>query len=217
VDLGVEVGWSGVTTHPLWRPFVPAANAARQGQRVASRQVDPGPLRDHDPGWAADFARVERIIREAISERALAIDHVGSTAVPGLLAKPIIDIDLTVADVENEPSYLPQLERAGFRLIFRDEMGGDPHRHLTFADPNTNLHIWRPGAVEPRRHLLFTTWLRSSPEDRRRYNEAKAAAVADPDRGRYNDLKAAVVHEIYDRAFAADLDRSRPGDAPRSR
>jgi GrpB-like predicted nucleotidyltransferase (UPF0157 family) len=206
-----------VTTHPLWRPPVPEANAARQGQRVASRQVDPGPLRDHDPGWGADFARVERIIREAISEHALAVHHVGSTAVPGLLAKPVIDVDLTVSDVEDEPSYLPQLQRAGFRLIFRDEMAGDAHRHLTLAEPNTNLHVWSPDAVEPRRHLLFTAWLRSSGEDRRRYNGAKAAAVAASGSGRYNDLKAAVVHEIYDRAFAADLQRSGPerGPAPR--
>ena len=199
-----------MTTHPLWRPLVPAANAARQGQRVASRQVDPGPLREHDPGWAEDFARVARIVRHAISDRALAVHHVGSTAVPGLRAKPIIDVDLTVADVEDEPSYLPRLEHAGFRLIFRDEMAGDPHRHLTFADPNTNLHVWSPGAVEPRRHLLFTAWLRSSAEDRERYNEAKSRAIAGTGGGRYNDLKAAVVHEIYDRAFAADLHERRP-------
>lgn len=199
---GVIVG--RMTTHPLWRPLLLGANAARQNQRVARRQTEPGPLRPHDPQWSSDYTAVERVITAAIPDQALAVQHAGSTAVAGLIAKPIIDIDLTVRDVDDESSYLPQLEHAGFRLIFRDEMAGEPHRHLTFAEPNTNLHIWNPGAVEPRRHALFVSWLRSNADDRRRYNEGKAGAAANAEGGRYNDLKAIVVYEIYERALQAD-------------
>lgn len=202
-----------MTTHPLWRPPAPGANAARQEQRVARRQTEPGPLQEHDPRWHDDFALVARLVGAALGDRALSVQHVGSTAVSGLRAKPIIDVDLTVADVDDEPSYLPALEAAGFRLVFRDEMAGDPHRHLTLADPNTNVHVWNPGAAEPQRHALFTDWLRSNAEDRRRYDDAKAAAAGQLDGGRYNDLKSAVVYEIYERAFRADT-RHRHGPLP---
>ncbi|WP_166408740.1 GrpB family protein [Labedella phragmitis] len=191
-------------THPLWRPLVAGANAARQGQRVAHRQTEPGPLQEHDPSWSGAYATVETVIRGALLDRALGIEHVGSTAVPGLVAKPVIDIDLTVADVGDEPAYLPVLERVGFRLIFRDELAGEPHRHLTFPDPNTNLHVWNSGAIEPRRHALFAEHLRSDATGRRRYGAAKLAAAAAREGGRYNDLKAAAVYEIYERAFRAD-------------
>ncbi|RWZ67759.1 GrpB family protein [Labedella populi] len=173
-----------MTMHPLWRPLHTGANAARQGQRIARRQTEPGPLRAHDPSWSADYAAVEQLVREAIGDDALTVRHVGSTAVDGLVAKPVIDVDLTVPDVDDESRYLPALERAGSRLIFRDEMAGDPHRHLTLAQPNTNLHVWNPGAAEPRRHALFVDWLRLNPADRERYAEAKLAAVENDGGGR---------------------------------
>lgn len=157
-----------MTTHPLWRPFALGANAARQGQRIAFRQTEPGVVKEHTTTWLDDFRTVRCVVTEAIGDHAISIRHVGSTSVPGLNAKPIIDIDLTVPDVEDEPSYLPRLEAAGFRLIFRDDMAGDPHRNLTFAVPNTNLHVWSPGAIEPQRHALFTDWLRANPRDRQR-------------------------------------------------
>lgn len=193
-----------MTTHPLWRPFASHANVARQGQRIAFRQTEPGAIQENATAWLDDFRTVRRVVTEAIGSDALHIQHVGSTSVAGLNAKPVIDVDLTVSDVEDESTYLPQLEAAGFRLIFRDEMAGDPHRHLTFAMPNTNLHVWNPGAIEPQRHALFTEWLRMNAEERQLYNQAKAAAINRAGSGRYNDLKAAVVYDIYERAFIAD-------------
>lgn len=191
-----------VRTHPLWLPFAPGANLARQGARVAHRQTEPGALQRPRGGVDQAFETVAARIRDALGSRALLVRHVGSTAVPGLLAKPVIDIDLTISAVEEEDAYLPDLERYGFRLIFRDEMAGSPHRHLTLATPNTNLHVWEPGAVEPARHALFVEWLRAHPEDAARYSAAKLDAAASP--GRYNDAKAAAVYDIYERAFAND-------------
>ncbi len=144
------------------------------------------------------------MLAESIGDLAVSVRHVGSTSVPGLAAKPVIDVDLTVPDVEDEPAYLPRLEAAGFLLIFRDVMSGDPHRQLTFASPNTNLHVWSPGAIEPQRHVVFADWLRTSASGRQRYNAAKAAASTADGTARYNDLKAATVYDIYEQAFIAD-------------
>ena len=73
---------------------------------------------------------------------------------PGLTAKPVIDIDLTVLDVDDEDSYVPRLEGAGFTLIFRDRLGGDAHRQLTFAD----LHVWGPGAWSRPTSTSIANW-----------------------------------------------------------
>ena len=194
-----------MATHPLWRPLLPLANADRQSQRVAHRQVGPGPLHEHQDRWDAEYSGVRQLIETTIPDQVLGISHVGSTAVHGLIAKPVLDVDLTVPDVENEPAYVPRLEAVGFRLIFRDEIGGDAHRQLTFEIPNTNLHVWSPAAVEPQRHELFTRWLGANETDRERYATAKRAAVSADGLSSYNDLKSAVVYDIYERALLADL------------
>ena len=193
-----------MATHPLWRPYSSSANARRQAHRVASRQVPPGPLREEPGGWAEAYEAVRRLVEQAVPELVVAIDHVGSTAVAGLLAKPVVDVDLTVPDAADEGAYLARLEGAGFRLVFRDDLGGDPHRQLTLGSPNANLHVWSPGAVEPQRHALFIRWLRTHPADRERYAAAKRAAAEGVAGLRYNDAKAAVVHDIYERALSAD-------------
>lgn len=80
--------------------------------------------------------------------------HIGSTAVPGLAAKPVIDVDVLVPDVLDEGRYLGRLEAAGFRLTFRAPIAGDEHRQLTYAAPNTNLHVFSDGALEPDRQAV---------------------------------------------------------------
>lgn len=193
-----------MATHPLWRPYTSLANAVRQADRIAHRQVQPGPLQQHQHGWAAAYERLRQLIVDAVPDQAVVIDHVGSTAVTGLSAKPVIDVDLTVPDATDELAYVPRLEAVGFRLIFRDDIGGDVHRQLTFAAPNANLHVWSPGAVEPQRHAMFISWLRTHPADRDRYAAAKRAATDEMGGLRYNDSKSAVVYDIYERAFTAD-------------
>lgn len=179
---------------------------------------DPPPLApvvvvDADPSWPGVYARIADRIRAALGAAALEVEHVGSTSVPGLPAKPVIDIDLTVADVADEAAYVPHLERAGFRLLFR-EPAWHGHRLLVTDLPAVNLHVWSPGSPEVIRHRVFRDWLADHPGDRARYVAAKrAAAAATTEAGEdmmaYNRRKEAVIREILDRAFA----ELRPEDA----
>jgi GrpB-like predicted nucleotidyltransferase (UPF0157 family) len=202
--------------HPLWRPFDPAATRDRRRYRVAGRQVPVAGVVLPDPGWAAQFDRVRRIVAGALAGQALRISHVGSTAVPGLPAKPIIDIDLIVPDSAAEPDYLPALQAAGFRLIAR-EPDWEEHRCLTYASPNTNLHVFSPDAIEPERHLLFRDRMRRVAADRDAYGAQKLslAGAGFAPSGDYNGAKAALIYDIYESAFAADPRfRHRPRPRP---
>ncbi|MGQ4615860.1 GrpB family protein [Nocardia sp. R7R-8] len=148
------------------------------------------------------FDEQAEAIRRALAGQKITIEHVGSTAVPGLAAKPIIDIDLIVADSADEAAYVPDLERAGFRLVLR-EPSWHQHRMLTHTDPAVNLHVFSPNAAEHIRHLVFRDWLRSHPSDRDLYATAKgdlAAQTADTPAD-YNLAKNPIIDEIYGRAF----------------
>jgi GrpB-like predicted nucleotidyltransferase (UPF0157 family) len=93
------------------------------------------------------------------------LEHVGSTSVPGLAAKPIIDILLIVPDSSDEPAWLPDLEAAGYVLVIR-EPDWYQHRCLKGPDTNVNLHVYSPGCPEIERYLIFRDRLRGHPEDR---------------------------------------------------
>ena len=156
-----------------------------------------------DPGWPDRYRALAREIRAALGPAALALEHIGSTAVPGLPAKDVIDIDLTVVDPRAEDRYLPALEALGYRLTIREPWWHE-HRGLRLADPRVNLHVFGPGCPESIRQRMFRDWLRAHPEDRDRYAAAKRAAV--PGGGHvmdYNLRKQPVVREIYDRLFRA--------------
>ncbi len=110
-----------MATHPLWRPYVAAANEQRQSQRVTLRQVQPGPPHTAATDWAAAYQLVRQHIEDAIPDQVQQIHHVGSTAVVGLLAKPVLNIDVNVPAPDDEAAYRPRREVLGFRLIFRDD------------------------------------------------------------------------------------------------
>ena len=174
---------------------------AGAGPRRGIEVVEP------DPAWPWAFGQLEDRIREALLEAALHVEHVGSTAVPGLPAKPVIDVDLTVADPAEEAAWLPALEDAGFRLVVREPWWHE-HRCLTFEDPRCNLHVFGPDSPEPVRHRIFRDWLIDHPEDRDRYRDAKLGAAAEANAAGehvmdYNERKGPVIREIYDRAFRA--------------
>lgn len=191
--------FSDVPTPPGASPFV-------AGQRPES----PPPVVDPDPGWPDAFAALADRIRGALGPRVLDLQHVGSTAVPGLPAKPVIDLDLVVADPAAEEHYVPALTAAGFVLRVREPWWHE-HRMMRGLDPLANLHVFGPDAPEPWRHRLFRDWLREHPDDRARYAAAKrtawrATAAAGGDVEAYNLTKEPVLREIWHRcAVAAGL------------
>jgi GrpB-like predicted nucleotidyltransferase (UPF0157 family) len=160
-------------------------------------------LRDYDPEWPALYAREEARIREALGPRALRIEHAGSTSVPGLAAKPIIDIVLTVANSADEALYVPALETKGYVLRIR-EPDDFEHRMFKGPDTNVNLHVYSEGCVEIERMLRFRDWLRAHPEDRELYERTKRE-LAKRDWAytqNYADAKSEVVQQIVARAMA---------------
>jgi GrpB-like predicted nucleotidyltransferase (UPF0157 family) len=178
-------------------------NAWVAGKRpqVGVQVVDP------DLRWPEDFAVLAQRIVDALGPRALAVEHVGSTAVPGLAAKPIIDIVLTVLDPVVEANWLPPLERAGFKLIIREPWWHE-HRALTCPDPRSNVHVFGPDSPETIRLRLFRDWLRAHPEDVALYRDAKLSAATKSNAASehvmdYNGRKEPVIRAIYHRAFHA--------------
>lgn len=168
-----------VRTHPLWNPFVIPSIEEINAARVELGVWAPSPVEvvPPDPSWAETYAVAREQICSALGERVIAVEHVGSTAVPGLWAKPMIDIDLTVADSADEASWLPDLESAGFVLRVR-EPDWEEHRLVRGKAPTSNVHVFSPGAREPRRHLMFRDWLRTHPDDRDQYSAVKREVAA---------------------------------------
>ena len=169
---------------------------------------------DHDEAWAAQYAELAAAIRSLLGDRVLALQHIGSTSVPDLAAKPVIDIDLIVSDPRREDDYRPALAEVGYDLVIR-EPGWYEHRAFRHQDPDgtqrtplSNLHVFGPHCPEYVRHRLFRDWLTAAPDDRRLYEDAKhRAAEQSNDAGEttmdYNARKQSVIRDIYHRLFAA--------------
>ncbi len=173
-------------------------------------------LAEYDPQWPLLAQSIIERVGAALGPRALRIEHVGSTAVPGLAAKPVIDLDLTVADPGDEGGWLPPLQEEGFVLAVR-EPWWHGHRMLrggrrgcevvapASGDQAVNLHVFGPDSPELVKHVVFRNWLRVDAEDRELYAAAKRSAADGPAQRvmDYNARKEAVVHDIYRRAFRA--------------
>lgn len=162
-------------------------------------------IADPDPTWPVQAAAVIATIRAVLGD--VDVEHVGSTSVPLLPAKPRLDIDLVVPDAEDETAYVPALERAGFVLAVREPWWYG-HRLLRGTDPAVNLHVYPVGSAESARQRLFRDWLREHPEDRDRYAAAKrdasaASAAAGEHVQQYNARKQAVLRDVHARLFAA--------------
>jgi GrpB-like predicted nucleotidyltransferase (UPF0157 family) len=159
-------------------------------------------LVDYDDAWPVRFEREARRIRTALGARALLVEHAGSTSVPRLPAKPIIDIVLAVPDSSNEDEYVPALEEEGYALRIR-EPDWYEHRMLWKADPKVNLHVFSEGCEEIDRMIAFRDHLREDAADRGLYERTKRELasrhweyVQD-----YADAKSEVVEEIIARAL----------------
>jgi GrpB-like predicted nucleotidyltransferase (UPF0157 family) len=164
-------------------------------------------ITDPDPAWPRRYDDLASRIREVLGWRVLQLEHVGSTAVPRLAAKPIIDIDLTVADPGREQDYVPALEPIGFRLAIREPWWYG-HRALRSDEPACNLHVFGFDSPEPYKHRIFRDWLRGNPSERDRYATAKRQAASAANASgehviQYNARKQQVIREIYHRAFVA--------------
>ncbi len=156
----------------------------------------------YDPHWPGEFEQHRSVIAAALGDRIELLEHVGSTSVPGLVAKPKIDILLVVPDSSDESSYVPAMEAAGYVLRIR-EPDWYEHRVFVRADTQVNVHVFSPGCVEITRMLAFRDWLRTHPEDRDAYERTKLelASRSWEYMQEYADAKTAVVEEILARAL----------------
>ena len=158
-------------------------------------------LVEYDPEWPTVFGREAEMARAVLGSRALQIEHIGSTSVPGLPAKPIIDMLLVVVDSADEDAYVPSLEDAGYVLRIREP---DWHEHRVLNGPGAkiNLHVFSPGCPEIDRVLKFRERLRTNAADRDLYARTKLA-LADKEWKyvqNYADAKTDVIEEILARA-----------------
>ena len=159
------------------------------------------PIVAYDPRWPELFKREADRIRSWLGVRALRIEHTGSTSVPGLVAKPIVDVLLVVVDSTDEETYVPPLEAAGYVLRIRE---AEWYQHRMFNGPDTeiNLHVFSSGCPEIDRMLMFRDWLRGHAADRELYARTKLALAGKEWKyvQNYADAKTAVIEEIIARA-----------------
>lgn len=185
-------------------PPVPEGQSAYVPGAGPSQHIE---IVDSNEAWPEQFQILADRIQCALGWRALVIEHVGSTSVRELPAKPIIDIDLIVADPNDELSYVPALEGVGFELRVREPWWFG-HRVLRHLDPECHLHVFGYDSPEVVKHRIFRDWLRENPNDRELYaNTKREAAALARSAGehsmQYNVRKESVIKDIYRRAFIA--------------
>lgn len=182
-------------------------NKVRSDEEIAAGRIGPPEilngqiyLAPYDPEWPRLFEREAARIKAALGERALVLEHAGSTSIPGISAKPRIDIILGVANSADETSYAPALEAAGYVLRIREP---DWHEHRVFKGPDTdiNLHVFTVGCAEITRMLGFRDHLRANEADRGLYERKKQELAKQTWKytQHYADAKSEIVEEILGR------------------
>lgn len=163
--------------------------------------------------WPETFDRHRARIAAALGASAVGIDHIGSTAVPGLAAKPIVDILLVVADSADEDSYLPALESAGYQLRVR-EPAFEEHRMLRTPERDVHVHVLSAGSSEIQRYLRLRDALRAAPFLRARYQALKHALAAQDwqDMNAYAQAKSGMIETIIQ--WSRRMDPGGPKLAP---
>ena len=163
---------------------------------------------DHDPTWPRTYAEHEERIRRALGRAAVQVEHIGSTSVPGLAAKPIIDVLVTVEDITAEEDHVDLLLDAGYQLRVREP----GHRLVRTPARDVHVHLLEVGDQAAADYLLFRDRLRADPADRRLYEDTKRALVDQDwaDMNAYAEAKTDVVSAIKDRARRSASDLS-PG------
>ena len=163
--------------------------------------LGPVEIHDYDPDWPRLYEREEERISAALRDRVIRIEHVGSTSVSGLPAKPLIDVALEVPDSADEAAYVPALEATGYSLRIREP---DWFEHRVLKGPHTdvNVHVFSAGCEEVDRMLVFRDWLRENAADRELYAVKKRELAGREWKymQQYADAKTSVVNEIMARA-----------------
>ncbi len=212
---GLSAGASKTTSKraqlPIQAPLTEEQiRAAHVGEVVP--QVGPIQIVEYDPAWPRLFEHEAKRIRATLGDQILLLEHVGSTSVSGLAAKPRIDLLLVVANSADESAYVPALEAAAYVLRIREP---EWYEHRMFSGPDTaiNLHIFSPGCPEIDRMLLFRNWLQNNASDRQLYERTKRelACLDWKYTQNYADAKAAVVEEILARAREGAGEEAREG------
>ena len=159
---------------------------------------------DYDPVWVVQFRSLRGRVAGALRLLAAAVEHVGSTAVPGLAAKPIIDIDVLLAAPDLMPAAIARLAQIGY--VHQGDLG-IPGREAFKSPPGFpahNLYVCPPHSLEFRRHLAFRNYLRNHTSEAREYGLLKRALAArfSEDRTAYTQGKTALIEELTRRALA---------------
>jgi GrpB-like predicted nucleotidyltransferase (UPF0157 family) len=169
----------------------------------------------YDPGWPSAFAAERVRIAEALQALALRIDHHGSTSVPGLAAKPIIDIQVSVARLEPVDAYRVPLGRLGYVHVPHPDDAFCPFFHRPTAWPYTHhVHVVTAGGAEERATLAFRDFLREHPGVARAYEDLKRrlapqySAVDLASRQAYADAKTEFVTRVTDQALTEGYPRA---------
>lgn len=160
---------------------------------------------DYDPEWPAQYAAEADRIREALGDRIVAVEHIGSTAVPELAAKPIIDLMVGLRDLANAGGCVAPLERLGYEYVPQYEESMPERRYFHKGPPRGrthHLHMVEVGSDFWERHLLFRDILRAHPETARAYGALKRelAGRHGADREAYTDAKTAFIAAAIERA-----------------
>ena len=188
-----------------------AMNRPSRYPDVTSAELVGGPERraltivPYDPIWPDQFQGHRDAISTALGQLAVRVEHIGSTSVPGLGAKPIIDVLLTVDDITAEEDYLPPLLAAGYQLRVREP----GHRMVRTPSRDTHVHILQDNASEAHDYLVLRDWLRHHEADRVLYEKVKRSLVDQEwaDMNAYAEAKTDVIQAIKVRAAA---DQARP-------
>ncbi|NQX05041.1 GrpB family protein [Rathayibacter sp. VKM Ac-2856] len=159
-------------------------------------------LREYDAGWPSVFREHERRITDALAGLDVAIEHIGSTAVPGLAAKPIVDVVVAVPDITAEEDHVAPLLAAGYLLRVREP----GHRLVRTPERDVHVHLYGRGDPAIDEYLLLRDHLRRDPADRALYESTKRALMQRPwhDMNAYSDAKTAVIATLKARARAAE-------------
>jgi GrpB-like predicted nucleotidyltransferase (UPF0157 family) len=172
-------------------------------QLIGESGRDPVALVGPTQEWAEMFAEIRTRLAAALGSTALRIEHVGSTSIPGIAAKPVIDVEISVADIEDEAAFVPQIEALGWVLRSREQ------GHRYFRDPagtprRVQVHVCQVGSKWEREHLLFRDYLRTHPERARAYEDLKRAASKryETNRLAYTEAKGPFIEETLSLAEA---------------